>query len=129
MPRTVRVAAGVIVRGSEVLVCQRRESDSHPLRWEFPGGKIETGETPSQCARRELQEELDIDAETAGELWHTTHAYGEVEIDLTLVLVPRFTREPRNLCFAAIRWVAFADLASYDFLEADRGFIALVQSL
>lgn len=127
--RTVRVAAGVIVRRAEVLICQRLADGRHPLRWEFPGGKLEAGEAPADCTRRELREELDIEAETAGELWRTRQAYGEIEIDLTLVAVPRFRGQPRNLCFADIRWVAAAELASYDFLEADREFIALSLAL
>lgn len=124
--RSVRVAAGVLARNGQVLVCQRRATDTHPLRWEFPGGKVEEGETASICARRELREELSIDAQTNGEIWHTTHVYDEVEIDLTFVAVPRFTGTPQNLCFAEIRWVAFSDLPSYDFLDADREFIAFV---
>lgn len=59
---TIRVSAGVLTRGSQILICQRPPQDSHPLKWEFPGGKAEAGEDAATCLRRELQEELLIEA-------------------------------------------------------------------
>lgn len=60
------VVAAIIERGGLVLVCRRREDGAHPLKWEFPGGKVELGESPEDALRRELREELGIAAEIGG---------------------------------------------------------------
>ena len=121
---SVLVAAGVLVRGDDVLICQRRPTDRHPGKWEFPGGKIEAGETPPDCIVRELREELDIEAVAGRELWRTRHRYPELVVELVFVHVERFHREPQNLCFSDMRWVPRVALPTYDLLDADRDFAA-----
>ena len=120
----VRVAAAVMARGDRVLLCQRRASDRHPGKWEFPGGKFEDGETAAACARRELREELGIEAVAGGELWRTRHAYADLAVELVFVRIESFAPEPRNLCFADVRWVALSELESYDVLDGDRELIS-----
>ena len=120
----VRVVAAVILRDGEVLLCQRRATDRHPNKWEFPGGKVESGESIEDCLRRELREELDIEAVAGAALWNTQHDYGDLCVDLTFVAVSRIDREPRNLCFADMRWVPLEALESYDLLDADREMVA-----
>ena len=119
---TVRVAAGVIVRDSRVLVCRRLSSDRHPGKWEFPGGKAEPGEGIDTCLRRELREELGVEALPGHELGRSRHQDGDLDIDLAFLLVDRLEGEPRNLRFAEMRWVAIEDLANYDLLPADCEF-------
>lgn len=119
----VRVAAGVLVRGDRLLVCQRRPTDRHPGKWEFPGGKIEAGETAAQCIRRELREELGIVAIPGRELWTTRHAYADLEVELVFLSIAAIVGEPQNLCFAEIRWVERRELSSIDMLDADRDFV------
>jgi 8-oxo-dGTP diphosphatase len=120
----VEVAAGLLLRGREVLACQRAADQSHPGKWEFPGGKLEPGETAAECLRRELQEELGIEAEVGEEVWRTEHRYGNAEpVRLIFLTVPTFRGTLDNRVFAEIRWVALADLAQLDFLEADSGLI------
>ena len=120
----LEVAAGVIIRGDTVLVCQRKADGSHPLKWEFPGGKRQPGESLPQCLRRELHEELAIDAEVGDELWRTRHYYQvDRAVDLFFFEVTAFAGEPTNRVFASIRWVARAELAALDFLEADRALV------
>lgn len=116
----VRVVAAVIRRDGDVLLCRRRLTDRHPGKWEFPGGKLEPGESIEQCLRRELREELDVDARAGATLWETRHDYGDLCVDLTFVAVSAIDREPRNLCFAEVRWVRLEAIESYDLLEADR---------
>lgn len=128
MSSRVEVAAGVIWRARRVLVCRRRDGAPHAGKWEFPGGKLESGETPAECVRRELREELGIEADPGVELWRTRYAYETGEVDLAFVAVERFAGEPRNLCFAEIRWAAPTSLPRLDFLEADREFVALLAS-
>ena len=128
-PGPVRVAAGAIVRDGRVLICQRRASDRYPGKWEFPGGKIEPGESTRECARRELHEELGIEVEPGEEIWHTLFPADAPEVDITFVAVNSFRGEPTNLCFAQILWVEMSALPGFDFLEADREFIGALASL
>lgn len=120
----LEVAAGVLIRGGTVLACQRSVQGSHPLKWEFPGGKRQQEESLAQCLRRELQEELAVDATVGDELWRTRHYYqGDRAVDLFFFLITACAGEPSNRVFAAIRWVTRAELAQVDFLEADRGLV------
>ena len=120
----IHVVAGLIVRGREILACQRPAGGDHPLKWEFPGGKCEAGETLAMGLRRELQEELAIDAEIGRELWRTRHQYpGREALELRLFLVAAYRGALVNRAFAQIRWVPLGALSTFDFLEADRKFI------
>jgi 8-oxo-dGTP diphosphatase len=126
----VHVGAGIIVRAGRVLACQRRADQSHPGKWEFPGGKREAGETMAECLRRELREELGIEAAIGAEVWRAEHTYpGRPPVVLAFFRVDAFVGEPRNLVFADVRWVAVAELGVLDFLEADRELIARLPGL
>lgn len=114
----------MIERDGRVLVCRRAAHDPHPLKWEFPGGKVEAGETPETALRRELAEELGIQAEIGAEIEQYDVKYpGKRPILLRFYRVPRFTAEPLNRVFAEIRWEAPARLPDYDFLEGDVEFV------
>jgi 8-oxo-dGTP diphosphatase len=123
--RTVRfVAAALILRGEEVLICQRRPDQPMALKWEFPGGKIESGETPQQALARELDEELGIDADVGPLVTHTRHTYRSGgAVDLQFFAVHAFRGEVTNRIFHDVRWIPLRDLTSYDFLAADRDLI------
>jgi 8-oxo-dGTP diphosphatase len=118
------VAAALIVRGGEVLICQRRPDQPMALQWEFPGGKIEAGETPEQALARELDEELGIDATIGPKVTHIRHNYRHGgAVDLQFFVVREFTGELENRIFAQFRWTKLEELPEYDFLAADRGLI------
>ena len=120
----VEVGAGVILRNEQVLVCQRRPDGPHPLKWEFPGGKRQTDESLPQCVRRELHEELGIDAAVGAEIWRTRHHYRpDRSVDLFFFRITAFTGEISNRVFAAVRWITRGELHTVDFLEADRGLV------
>ena len=123
--KTVRmVAAAFILRGDTVLICQRRANQAMALKWEFPGGKIEPGESPSQALARELDEELGIHAEIGAPIVRVRHAYRNGgAVDLQFFAVHSFEGEIENRIFNDVRWVPLADLPSYDFLAADLGLI------
>jgi len=123
--KTVRfVAAALILRGEEVLICQRRPDQPMALKWEFPGGKIEAGETPEQALARELDEELGIDADVGARVTHTRHTYRSGgAVDLQFFAVHAFRGEVTNRIFHDVRWIPLRDLTSYDFLAADRDLI------
>ena len=125
----IQVTAGVIARAGTVLVCQRLAGGHHPGKWEFPGGKVEPGESIEGAMCRELQEELGIRAEVGVVLWHTEHQYpGRDPFVLTFFAVPQYRGTISNRCFADVRWVAVGELGILDFLEGDREFIAQLQS-
>ena len=118
------VAAALIVRGDEVLICQRRQDQPMALQWEFPGGKIEPGETPEQALARELREELAIDAQIGPHVAHIRHNYRHGgAVDLQFFAVREFTGDLQNRIFAQVVWARLEELPNYDFLAADRGLI------
>ena len=128
------VAVGIVFNGGRVLACQRREDAVYPLKWEFPGGKVEAGETPENALRRELREELSIEADTAREFFTQEWIYPEgVEnprrdgsFRVFYFLVHSFTGEPVNNAFERILWVDPAKLLTLDILEGNREAIVLL---
>jgi 8-oxo-dGTP diphosphatase len=119
-----QVVAAFIVKDQKLLICQRTEHQPLPLKWEFPGGKIETGEQPRDALRRELEEELGIDAVVGDELVRIRHTYksgGAVELRFHVVW--EYSGEIQNRIFRDVRWVDPAELPGYDFLEADAGLV------
>ena len=114
------VAAALILREDTVLVCQRTKYQTMPLKWEFPGGKIEHGEQPTDGLRRELEEELGIAARIGDEVARIKHVYKNGNaVELRFFLVREFEGEVENRIFADVRWVERSRLPDYDFLEAD----------
>src|SRR6185369_13031126 len=99
----LHVAAGVIVRDDRVLVCQRPPGGHHPGKWEFPGRKVEPGEELTAGMRRELDEELGIDAVVGRVLWRTRHHYAQREpIEITFFCIPSYSDTLTNRVFAGI---------------------------
>jgi len=110
--------------GTEVLVCQRRADQPMGLKWEFPGGKIEPGETAEQALKRELDEELGIEAEIGPRVAQLRHRYRNGgAIDLQFFAVRSFSGEIANRIFNEIRWSSLQELPNFDFLAADLGLI------
>lgn len=119
-----QVVAALIVRSDEILCCQRTQHQALPLKWEFPGGKIEPGESPEQALRRELDEELGIQAEIGPEAAHISHTYvNGNSVDLRFFRVDRYDGVLENRIFRDVRWVHRRELTAFDFLDADRGII------
>jgi 8-oxo-dGTP diphosphatase len=120
----IRVVAGVIERGSELLIGQRRAGDRFQYKWEFPGGKIEPDEDPKEALARELREELGIEAEIGEEIARYEHQYpGKTAILLIFLRVPSFIGDPVNHVFESIRWEERARLPELDFLDGDVDFV------
>ena len=94
------------------------------LQWEFPGGKIEAGETAEQALARELDEELGIKATVGPRVTHIRHNYRHGgAVDLQFFAVHEFSGDLENRIFQQLRWTRLEDLESFDFLPADRNLI------
>lgn len=118
------VAAALILRDGQLLIGQRRPDQIMALKWEFPGGKIEAGESPQQALARELNEELGIQAVIGPAITRIRHNYRHGgAVDLQFFAVREFTGEIQNQIFNEVRWVKLTDLPEYDFLAADLGLI------
>ena len=122
-----RVVAGLIVKDGKLLVCQRTRHQTMPLKWEFPGGKIEEKEQPRDALRRELEEELGILATIGDEVVRIQHEYpNRTMVELRFFVVREYQGEIENRIFKDIRWAIPKDLPKFDFLEAD---LTLVKDL
>jgi 8-oxo-dGTP diphosphatase len=108
----------------EVLICQRKPDQPMSLKWEFPGGKVEDGETSEQALARELDEELGIHARIGRQIARVRHKYRNGgTIDLQFFVVDEFQGALENRIFNDMRWSSLPQLIEYDFLAADLGLI------
>ncbi len=115
-----RVVAALIFKDDKILVCQRTRHQTMPLKWEFPGGKIEEGEQPRDALWRELDEELGIDAIIGDEVARIRHEYKNgSSVELRFFVVKDFKGELENKIFKDLQWSDRSQLPTYDFLEAD----------
>jgi 8-oxo-dGTP diphosphatase len=115
-----QVVAALIFKDGKVLVCQRTRHQTMPLKWEFPGGKIEEGEQPRDALRRELDEELGIEASVGDEVARIRHQYKNgSSVELRFFIVRDYKGELENKIFKDMRWADRSELPTFDFLEAD----------
>lgn len=121
----VTVVAGVLERGGKILICRRRADQPHALKWEFPGGKLEPGESPEAALTRELREELGIDAAAFAEQMRYEFAYpGKPTILLIFLAAAEWRGEIQNRIFESVIWEERGALGNYDFLEGDARFLS-----
>ena len=121
------VAAALFDGVGRVLIAQRPAGKALAGCWEFPGGKVAAGESEGNALTRELREELGVEVIAARPFMRVTHAYEEHDVELSLWIVERYLGEPRSLDAQALKWVAPAQLAAEDLLEADRPFVAALR--
>ena len=121
------VVAAVIERDGQVLIGQRPAGKRHALKWEFPGGKVEPGESPENALRRELEEELGIQAVIGSCVADYEYAYQGCEpIRLIFFAAGEFTGTIENRVFEQVRWETPERLPTYDFLEGDVDFVRML---
>jgi len=116
---TIRVVAAVIERDGRYLITQRRPSAVLPLLWEFPGGKVEEGETDLAALRREVQHRLGVDIEVGQLISFVSHPYEKYVVDLYLYECRPLGAEPTALNVHAFRWASSAEFDQYPFTPAD----------
>ncbi len=124
----VQVVAAIITRktdeGTEVLICQRTAEETFPLQWEFPGGKVEPGESLPKALLRELDEELGIVADVGRRLAVVRHTYPSGRnVELHFFRVESFAGAIQNRIFAQVTWAPLDTLFEYSFLAADHALL------
>lgn len=127
MSRVIRVVAGLIeTEPGRYLVQQRLPGKSRALLWEFPGGKVEAGESDAGALVREGREELGVELEVGSLRFHTRHSYADLTVDLYLHSARIRSGTPRPLGAHALRSVTPAEMLALPFCEAD---LPLLQAL
>ena len=115
----IKVTAAVIIEDGRVLIAQRPPGGRHHGAWEFPGGKVEPGESPEECLARELAEELGVAVAVGERLTEVRHAYPDLLIVLAAFACEITAGEPRDIHCSAHAWVSPAELLEYDLLPPD----------
>jgi mutator protein MutT len=121
------VAVAVVVRDGRVLICQRREKDSFGGYWEFPGGKLEAGETAESCVCREVREELDLGVRAMAALSAVRHEYPGLDLTLHPFVCECVEGEPQAIECQALRWVLPWELSEFRFPPASEPIIAEIR--
>jgi len=125
--RRVRVVAALLVRDGRVLAQRRPPERPRGGLWEFPGGKVEPGETDEEALARECQEELGVRVRVGPLVWQTEHAYPDLEVDLRVYraeLEEGETPSPREA--GQLEWIPLAEIEARPFCEADQPLLALL---
>ncbi len=129
MRRKIRVVGAMIEQDGRYLITQRSPTATLPLLWEFPGGRVEPGETDQAALARELREEMGISVEVADRCIHVEHAYEGYDIDFCVYRCALVSGPIRNLKVHAHRWVLPEELDQYEFPPADEKSIAKLLGL
>lgn len=125
----IEVVCGLIEQEGRILLGQRKPGDKHALKWEFPGGKIEAGESPAQALAREIDEELGVASGAITEMHRYDFAYpGKTAVRLIFLHVDGFAGEIDNRIYHALAWIHPRELPHYDILEGDLAFIEWLQA-
>lgn len=122
----IKVAAAVIIKDERIFIAQRSKSDMLGDLWEFPGGKLELGETPEVCLKREIKEEFDVEIEVGGFIAINQHRYPHILIELHAYYAYWVKGTFKPLEHQDMRWVASTELTNYDFAPADIPIVNIV---
>jgi 8-oxo-dGTP diphosphatase len=115
----IAVACAICVENAKVMVVQRGHESNHPLKWEFPGGKINPFETEEECIVREIDEELELQIQVISPLQPVEYDYGNIQIRL-IPLICKITSGTVKLTeHHDLKWVTFDELKLLDWCEAD----------
>ena len=120
---SINVVAGIVINQNKILIGKRKDEDIGGGKWEFPGGKIEIGETNSEALERELYEELGISVKIGKELMNYEHMFKTTIYNISFMEIIDYDGEIRNNAHSEIKWVKFSNLLEYDFISGDDRFI------
>ncbi len=123
----IRVTAAVIEKDGRILIARRKKGWRHAGKWEFPGGKIEPREEPEECLRRELREELGIDAEIGEFICSSTYQYSHATVQLLVYRAFHVAGEYTLYDHQEMRWVSPEELPQFEFPEADKPVIEILR--
>ena len=126
----IKVVAGLIIQNNKLLICQRPSFKDHPLKWEFPGGKIKNDETNEEALHREINEELSINIINYEELISYNFNYKDLNkrVFIYFYLVNNFSGKLLNNFHKELKWIEIKDIREYDFLEGDLKIIDHISS-
>ena len=126
----IKVVAGLILQNDKLLICQRPNFKDHPLKWEFPGGKIKNDETNEEALIREINEELSINIINCEELINYNFNYKDLnkKVFIYFYLVNNFSGKVLNNFHKELKWIEIKDIREYDFLEGDLKIIEHISS-
>ena len=115
------VVGGLIYQNKKILICQRKKEGDHPLKWEFPGGKLKDSENNKEALKRELKEELSIEINEMIFFDEYLYEYKKLSKNLKLVFfqIFQFEGEIQNKVHQQLKWIDISKLGDYDFLEGD----------
>ena len=125
----VKVVAAVIEKDGRVLIAKRRQGDKLAGKWEFPGGKIDPGETAEEALKRELHEELDIETGVEDFICSSCYDYEHLSVELLAYRVKHISGNITPHVHDEVRWVLPEDLASYDYPEANLAIINAISGM
>ena len=126
----IKVVAGLILQNNKLLICQRPNFKDHPLKWEFPGGKIKNDETNEEALIREINEELSINIINYVKLISYNFNYKDLnkKVFIYFYLVNNFSGKVLNNFHKELKWIEIKDIREYDFLEGDLKIIDHISS-
>ena len=126
MKDIIKVTAAILEKDGHIIIAQRKSSDHLSGKWEFPGGKIEPGETPEKCLARELKEEFDIEVAIGEFLGTNIHHYDHISIELMAYRASWIAGAISMNDHKAYNWVTIDQLSDYEFAPADIPFVEML---
>ena len=123
MSLLVKVTGAIIQRNDKFLIGRRAPSEKSPGLWEFPGGKLELGETLQECIKRELKEELGIEAEVGDLYMHYNYEYPHISYDLYFFKIKTYRGTIIKTAHDKLEWAKLEDFHRYNFLPGDNPLI------
>ena len=126
----IKAVAGLIFQKDKLLICQRSKLKDHPLKWEFPGGKVKKDETNEEALIREINEELSILITNFYELMNYNFNYKDLNkiVFIKFYLIQNFSGKIQKSVHSKLKWIEIKDIHEYDFLEGDYKIVDFISS-